>query len=1473
MVISSPFFLKSPRFISIEEKQKREAADRLAAAKALSDQEYSPPETPYKAKSGGGGWLGGLGDVLSSVGSNIADIAKETVSLPGLREDNGQSLLTRESEAFSRALPYIEPLLSGNKAVGTLTAGKINLGKLPGPLGTITDVGLSPITLLTAGTAGIGVGGVRAAAQATARRLALETASGVVGVEAGQKAAEALPENTPGLVKAGVGLGAGALAGGGIYGLLRSPKKTAAGIEAVTQGLKNKGLLTSDAQFGGAGLREVIDEFGYFPSKQEVTLLKNNLIKANYSDDERLPNWSEESSNRIFELNEFIDNYDDLKRIYDATTNELDLGPGLADLIGKDYHEGVSSSGTPGELARINERPRYSGASPESLISDIKTLTDQLEENALKRAGHGLLDSEVLHRTTQLRDLHTEAARQGLNVAEEVSKLTQAGYQGKSVLGNSLFRKPEDLGPGQFTKPENIRGEMQKEVDDLLKLQADDNLSEAGVRRLNELRDKIEASGTNTISKIPNIFDMSDSELRDRRSELASLGGNRTEEQINEARSIMKEIGRRNKAENAPYIKKAAEPPTDLEHLSSQQLQDKLARLETTGLPESDKAILRKTYLRELQSRNIGGGASPETLVTPNQPTVGLSTSQKLGNTVTGVTQFLIGHGIKNHEVATPIAREYTRMNSTLNNQATNIESMARRVIQTEGSSTQINDALQRGMDSLDQTLSQFNVPISDELKTLRQNIQAAITHKSYDTLEDAVKQYSREVATLAPRSWLKEQVSQLKSSMATKAASTSPYKILNTEDITLPKEITDVLDSVSKSGKGTEAGRIYTATKNTLQHIWASTDMSFTAIQMLPTWADNPKLATQVMRNTLKTFKDPTAFAKWAAQHDELVYGTDNPTITQWIKYGVHRAAEDASNTDLGGVPNLLQRGKINPIRGSNRVFADAGNWNRFMLADTVYQNYKAGGKGFLNFLSVPKGATEDEIRTAIAKAVNRATGYGDRAFGGSVGKATLFAPRFLQSQLEMIAKSLNIADRSIEAQLARRQTLKLIGLGVSITEAINLATGHETEWNPTDSNFMRIRDIGGADISIFGPWDSLVRGLIRSAPQIDSEGDVSFGDPTYFLRTKLAPPVSTLWDVISGTNAIGQSSRTPGALAKNVLLPFSLRDIGQVPATSTAAGFFGIKGSPLTGNEQFDKKLEESGIVRSDPEYLIKRRDYIAQHPNDLPQSSGKYGAAQDVRQDISTRRKANEDATVAGEQTLVDFRDNRSVLLQEQRDKLGTLLGESKKVGDTKQSKWLQSYFDILDQAQDPISHKIDSNLADPLIAQWTNDNGSAALDFISRYLGAGLGPVEKSYYTDLRTLEADGYFSMPRYINMKSGLNDDEIASYQQQVSSARLANPNLQKQPVATTIRNLFGDKLTPEEVQDLINSTKKSFINPELQAYKDSHRKELMWFNPNADWTSYESAQNKSSSASSGIKLGKGGLPKIDFRNIKFSPV
>ena len=893
----------------------------------------------------------------------------------------------------------------------------------------------------------------------------------------------------------------------------------------------------------------------------------------------------------------------------------------------------------------------------------------------------------------------------------------------------------------------------------------------------------------------------------------------------------------------------------------------------------------------------ISGGALPETLVTPITPQIGLTKGEKIGNAIAKVKKFVLDHGVENNAVATPIAKEYIRINNVMKTQATNLGKLAQRVEKLtgiHGADDSINianltpeakravEALKRAEEAFYETQVQFGVKNPLEPADFWEELKLEESSKG-KRYSDMLHEYGNAIANKVSDQWMKQQINRLSESieLSDKAGKPIPTSsVSGISDVKLPKAVGDVLsDAVHKihPRRDKEFTQLFNAINNQLRGMWAAGDASFIGIQQLPTWADNPRAAATAIKAGFHALQDPSTIADFILKHDEAKYGTGSPTVTEFIANGLHIAQATGEGTDLGGIG-----GKIQSIKGygaflkkSNTLFTETGNINRIQMADYLWDQYQHGGIAMLTGIPIKGGArvgakegmTRAQVLRAISEASNRATGYSTRGFGGPYGSALFFAPRFMQSQIETVMKA--SWGNQLENQVARRQMAKLIALGTGITVSINEINGEDTDFDPRSSNFLRIKNIGGSDLSIFGPWDTLVRGIVRSVPHVTEDGDFTLGEPQYLLRSKLSPVLSSTVDFLTGENIVGEPSRDWSSIVKNTFLPFSVREAGEEPLTTTGFGALGMKASPLTETERLENKLKANNILKSDPEYLIKRKEYLKTHPEDVPEAQGKeYKQAREIQDEIAARRKANDELALTSGQTLVDFREKRKNLLTEQRLRLNEVLRKDIKKASSKQQKWLNEYFDLFDNEEnkDFITGEINPDKFDEAVAAWANKNGTEALDFVNRYMGAGLNTVEKNYYNDLRKLEAEGYFKLSRYTNMKSDLTEDEIDSIVATVDSFRVGNPGLQDEPWATTAKRLLKSSIDSTELLDVIHSRLKKYQNPERNKLKEKYAKELLWFNPRADWKSYSTyTANKSS----GGKLSKPNIGGALKANIK----
>lgn len=347
---------------------------------------------------------------------------------------------------------------------------------------------------------------------------------------------------------------------------------------------------------------------------------------------------------------------------------------------------------------------------------------------------------------------------------------------------------------------------------------------------------------------------------------------------------------------------------------------------------------------------------------------------------------------------------------------------------------------------------------------------------------------------------------------------------------------------------KGGGAEGAVGAVNNLLRGVRATADWSFTGIQGLLGLVHKPKSYGRAMVVAVRSVNDPDVLGRFVLEFDARAAREGGLSSREWLKQGLQ----------MGGVETefMIGRGAGRPgqliagapvVKQANRAFGYFGDTLRL---DAAQGMYLASG-------------TQDA--RAIAEAANLMTGWSKGRFLGDVGNLVQFAPRFFQSQLDLMARALT--DTGPAGSQARIAFLKLIGAGTLMTVAANEAIGNkgfdyltpfktingERRLNP---NFMRIR-FRDTDFSLFGPWDSIVRGIVSAAD----------GDFTYITRSKASPVVGMAWDAITGRTFMGEEYSVETFLRG--LLPFSLAEIGKESALQTAIATTGVKATPMTAWE----------------------------------------------------------------------------------------------------------------------------------------------------------------------------------------------------------------------------------------------------------------------------------------------------------------
>ena len=306
-----------------------------------------------------------------------------------------------------------------------------------------------------------------------------------------------------------------------------------------------------------------------------------------------------------------------------------------------------------------------------------------------------------------------------------------------------------------------------------------------------------------------------------------------------------------------------------------------------------------------------------------------------------------------------------------------------------------------------------------------------------------------------------------------------------------------------------------------------------------------------------------------------------------------------------VGSVTNKTELGRLlskTLAKGrdlSNLHFAQLGNMLRLLM----YKKFMEGAGIHRLVKGTDLSPTEQRD---VVKMINAATGYSTDYKPGTIAQSALFAPRFFVSQLKMLQAAAFRDDAA--GQYARSLMLSTMMAGVTTTIALNSVRGEETDFAPVkfssqgepyfNSNFLKIRNVGGRDVSVFGPYDSLLALLVTGM----AEGPESMF--TRGMRQKASPMAGNLYDAITGTdfqgnkvtwNVLNDTSgtiATAARMAQNSYTPFYVSDVAEdvtggrmgIGSPAILAGaFLGLKTAPLSVKERRDYELVE--WVRSLP------------------------------------------------------------------------------------------------------------------------------------------------------------------------------------------------------------------------------------------------------------------------------------------------
>lgn len=425
------------------------------------------------------------------------------------------------------------------------------------------------------------------------------------------------------------------------------------------------------------------------------------------------------------------------------------------------------------------------------------------------------------------------------------------------------------------------------------------------------------------------------------------------------------------------------------------------------------------------------------------------------------------------------------------------------------------------------------------------------------------------------------------------------PIKLDNLSNWTFPDEVGAAANEVLEA----EKSQVWTApgikhsfavvefVNRTYRGLGATMDLSNPMIQGLLLSYQNPELGASAIEISIKAFgskRSERILASFFNDFDDRVVSQGRLSVKDWAALGLHIGG-DVSEYQLTG---WLQ--KVPLVQRSNRAFGVAGDSMRLQGVDDELVRQMAKGR------SLREMAESGDLER-IANSVNDMTGWSPTRTFGAVGDLLFFAPRFLQSRLNTIARGFRSfgPEATLDELMARRALIRMIAYGITLTVGLNMAFAPKdvkgrvlrTDFRPTingkrNTNFLRVFSPVG-DISLFGTWDSLLGAMINIMSV--------FSDPTKpdpkraakAFRGISGGSVSIGWDIISGEDFLGRPTfKTPEHFMHwilRTLTPFAAEE--AVPAAvDIAKGAYKKEPSEIVKGAIVGT-LELGGVKRTPP------------------------------------------------------------------------------------------------------------------------------------------------------------------------------------------------------------------------------------------------------------------------------------------------
>jgi hypothetical protein len=460
------------------------------------------------------------------------------------------------------------------------------------------------------------------------------------------------------------------------------------------------------------------------------------------------------------------------------------------------------------------------------------------------------------------------------------------------------------------------------------------------------------------------------------------------------------------------------------------------------------------------------------------------------------------------------------------------------------------------------------NRPLSPELETAKQELEAAVKQMA------ALREAAKTVKT-------PEQIAMqsLKARMATQTAKLLE-KIANGDYAKAPKRKQIDISSDKEAMKAAAALQRAKADFNAGLDKYRRENMTAKELAL-----DAAKEVAYVIQQGI-TSTDISAVFRQA------FYLTVNPT--NWIKaskaFKVYldavwsQEAADRHMASLMARENapLYAKARLRIVDLDETQFSKQEETARGRLANKIPW-IKGSNRGFITFLNYMRADTFDKIwnnitiksesnAESVAEGVNTLSGYG--TIGPRGGKANNFlgnispviwSPRLLASRMNLLTlKALRVGSGDVRKEFLKEYAGALVGMAAlyMLVEAFDIG---EVDWTSNSSDFGKIK-VGNTRIDPLAGMSQLsvlaataysgARTLISGKKLIArrEQGEKApYGSPLMdayigkFLRSKLRPEIGAVLDALSGENMVGEQL-TAAEKAMNFAVPLAYQDFFKI-------------------------------------------------------------------------------------------------------------------------------------------------------------------------------------------------------------------------------------------------------------------------------------------------------------------------------------